>query len=69
MGIDRRKFITIAGLTAAAAVSKKTLGDSLSVEQPTTISLPEENALIGHRWAMVIDTRKCLKEDGIEANF
>lgn len=64
MGIDRRRFITIAGLTALGAFSKKTLGDSLTTEIIKPGTLPEENALIGHRWAMVIDIRKCIKEEG-----
>jgi len=61
MGIDRRKFLTIAGLTAATVISKKTLGDSLSVEPGSEI-LPSENRLVGKRWAMVIDLRKCKEQ-------
>ncbi len=63
MGINRRKFITIAGLTAITAVSKKALGeDSLLVDKvEETIN---GKPLSGHRWAMVVDFRKCLSEKG-----
>nr|MBN2276398.1 4Fe-4S dicluster domain-containing protein [candidate division Zixibacteria bacterium] len=61
MGIDRRKFLTIAGLTAASVIGRKALGDSLSVA-PESNLLPEENRLIGHRWAMVVDLRKCKEQ-------
>ncbi len=62
MGIDRRKFLTIAGLTAAAAIGKKTLGDSLTAD--TRELLPKDESLVGKRWAMIFDIKKCLHKDG-----
>lgn len=65
MGIDRRKFLTIAGITAVTAVSKRTIGESLAVDKSATLS--EETPLAGKRWAIAIDIKKCLKEDGCTA--
>ncbi len=63
-GIDRRKFITIAGLTAASAVSRKLFGQSLSEDTVEVAKgIPEENALRGNRWAMAIDVRKCMEHE------
>jgi molybdopterin-containing oxidoreductase family iron-sulfur binding subunit len=62
MDIDRRKFITIAGLTAVTTLGRKALGESPAVEQRGL--LPEERPLVGKRWAMIIDIRKCLNEEG-----
>ena len=62
MGIDRRKFLTIAGLTVATAISKKTLGDSFTVDKPGV--LPKDVSLAGKRWAMIIDIKKCLQKEG-----
>jgi Fe-S-cluster-containing dehydrogenase component len=62
MEIDRRKFLTVAGLTAVTAVGRKSLGDSLATERPSL--LPEERPLVGKRWAMVVDIKKCLQEEG-----
>ncbi|MCP4634456.1 MAG: 4Fe-4S dicluster domain-containing protein [candidate division Zixibacteria bacterium] len=59
MSIDRRKFLKAAGLSAVAGIaggrSVKALADEI---------LPEELPLVGNRWAMVIDLKKCQKEKG-----
>ncbi|HDL03213.1 MAG: 4Fe-4S ferredoxin [Candidatus Zixiibacteriota bacterium] len=62
MEIDRRKFLTIAGITAATTIGKKVIGDTTDVEQ--IAGLPQKSPLVGHRWAMVIDTRKCREKSG-----
>jgi len=61
-GIDRRKFLTIAGLSAAAAIGRKTLGQTPSSSASDWARLPEENPLTAHRWAMVVDLKKCREE-------
>jgi Fe-S-cluster-containing dehydrogenase component len=60
MDIDRRKFLTVAGITALTALSGKASGESYPGQLPEI--LPEENPLVGRRWAMVIDLKKCLEE-------
>jgi len=65
MKINRRKFLTIAGVTAATAISKKTFGDSLEVVKTEDI-LNSDGPLTGKRWAMVIDIKKCLEEEGCD---
>ncbi|PKK84336.1 MAG: 4Fe-4S ferredoxin [candidate division Zixibacteria bacterium HGW-Zixibacteria-1] len=65
MGIDRRKFLTIAGLTAATALGRKVIGQTEETDSVrTSLGLPEESPLIAKRWAMVIDTRICRQKDG-----
>jgi Fe-S-cluster-containing dehydrogenase component len=61
MGVDRRKFLTIAGLTTLTVMGKKT-GAVLPGSEGDT--LPEETPLVGRRWAMIVDPRKCLKQEG-----
>lgn len=62
MGIDRRKFIKLSGLTALG-LAGHSLADTLSsAKLPTT--LPHEHPLIGKRWAMVIDLKKCRQHEG-----
>jgi molybdopterin-containing oxidoreductase family iron-sulfur binding subunit len=67
VGIDRRKFIKVAGLTAlglAGGTAPKILSqeapevDSSGAEGP--VSEPSK-PLVASRWAMVIDIRKCLE--------
>lgn len=59
MGIDRRKFIRVAGLTAlglAGGTSSKLLAED-------TLSAPvRKPPLVGKRWAMVVNLEKCRKE-------
>ncbi|MFH1861483.1 MAG: 4Fe-4S ferredoxin, partial [bacterium] len=58
MGIERRDFIKIAGMVScglAAAPVFKLFAQA---------KLPEESPLVAKRWAMVIDLRKCLHQDG-----
>ncbi len=57
MGIDKRSFLKITGLSALGAG----LGSKLARSQPTDIVKHDDRALKGGRWAMVIDTSKCPK--------
>ncbi len=65
MGIGRRGFMKLAGLTALAGVVGK---KSLAFGQDDTISVVKTEhvgeSLKAERWAMVVDMRKCLKNEG-----
>src|SRR4030042_6693476 len=62
MGIDRRDFIKIAGLTMLGIAGKQT-GDVLLCQGlPQTSRSPK--ALTATRWAMVINPQLCLQESG-----
>ncbi|MDP8238848.1 MAG: 4Fe-4S dicluster domain-containing protein [Candidatus Hatepunaea meridiana] len=61
MGVDRRNFIKIAGLSTVALVSKPVV-DALA-----DIDLPEDSPLEAKRWAMVIDLKKCEANEGCTA--
>ena len=59
MSVDRRKFMKITGLAAL----------SLTVGKPPELfsgaelnSLQKRPSLMGKRWAMIIDLRKCIEE-------
>ncbi len=63
MGIDRRKFITIAGVSALTALSKKVSGVVPGADSTDVVFAPDKPALSGSRWAMVFDVAKCQKEE------
>ncbi len=56
MSIDRRKFLSLAGLGAATIIGKKVLGESFEVEPEGVLN---SEATGGTSWAMVIDLNKC----------
>jgi len=60
--INRRGFLKIGGLAVAGTFAKP-IFDVFS-----TLRLPDikasEKALVGHRWAMVVNSRACQAEDG-----
>jgi len=61
MGMDRRRFVKIAGMAAvglASGAPTKLIGQA--EETPGERRPP----LVGKRWAMVIDLRKCRKAEG-----
>lgn len=64
MGIDRRKFITIAGVSALTALSKKVAGVVPAADGDDVMFVPDKPALVGSRWAMVFDAKKCQEEEG-----
>ena len=63
MGIGRRGFIKIAGLTAIAGALGKKPGNVFANENILDTA-PTKESLVGQRWAMVVDLRKCLQEKG-----
>jgi Fe-S-cluster-containing dehydrogenase component len=56
MSIDRRAFLGVAGLSALALAGRSSLG-ALGKDQPAASSSSV-------RWAMAIDVRKCLQDEG-----
>jgi molybdopterin-containing oxidoreductase family iron-sulfur binding subunit len=59
MSFTRRGFLGVTGLSALALASKPAL-DALGLE----VVQEHEAPATGTRWAMVIDARKCLEENG-----
>jgi len=59
MSIDRRKFLTLAGLTTLTAIGKKVVGTV-----PGEHEVEKEGAALTKRWAMVIDMQKCRQHEG-----
>ena len=67
MKIDRRKFIKLSGLTAiglAGNPAAKALTGEDSLLTPTKPEPSLEHPLTAKRWAMVVDLRKCLANEG-----
>ena len=62
---SRRNFLKISGLCALGLGVKPAI-DALAVaEQPAIV--PNANALVGKRWAMVVDVKKCHEKEGCTA--
>lgn len=59
MGIDRRKFLTIAGLTTLTTLGTKVIGSSTEGRE-----VVEAGSKAVKRWAMVIDMQKCRQNEG-----
>jgi molybdopterin-containing oxidoreductase family iron-sulfur binding subunit len=69
MGIDRRKFLAMAGLAAAGMAAKplSALADEDVLAPGEALEgLKEEHPLTAKRWVMVIDLKKCLNHDNIK---
>ena len=68
MGVNRRDFLKITGLGTLAGVGGKAAADLVFKGQAEAQEAkPREEALVGKRWAMVVDTKKCIekiKKDG-----
>ena len=63
MGVTRREFLRIAGVGTLLGIGGKSAIDILSEDKPEAsefVQRPE--AIIGKRWAMVIDAKKCLEK-------
>lgn len=56
MGIDRRNFVKLAGLSTLGIIGKP-VADAVA-----EIEIPEESPLTAKRWGMVVDLRKCREE-------
>ena len=59
MKIDRRKFLKMTGMTAVMGFGLHHPLDIIASAQ-----LPEDSPLTAKRWGLVIDLKKCLKEEG-----
>jgi molybdopterin-containing oxidoreductase family iron-sulfur binding subunit len=60
MGIDRRQFLTLAGIsTALGLTGQRTMG--MLTDTPSD-DLPQKHPLTAKRWAMVIDLKKCQEQ-------
>ena len=64
MDQTRRKFLKIAGFSFLGFGAKPVLDSFAANEKPEFSKNPE--ALVGKRWAMVIDTKKCKEENCTE---
>ena len=58
MGVDRRKFLKIAGIASLGLAARP------AIDLFAAVQLPEESPLVAKRWAMVVDLRKCLSQEG-----
>jgi Fe-S-cluster-containing dehydrogenase component len=58
MGMDRREFIRLAGLSTLLGLGGKGAFELLRPGQVEAGFTPEPNALEGKRWAMVVDQKK-----------
>ena len=61
MGIDRRKFLKLAGLSALGLVSQRPIELVAQEELPPPVKSGEPYT--AKRWAMVIDLRKCAEHE------
>jgi molybdopterin-containing oxidoreductase family iron-sulfur binding subunit len=59
----RRGFLKVAGVAALGATAKPVYDAVARKAAPPSPATPAE-ALSARRWAMVVDTRKCLREKG-----
>jgi len=66
MGINRRGFIKVAGLSTLAGLTGKTALSVLADEEAEQVVRTGE-ALSAKRWAMVIDLHKCQQKNGCTA--
>jgi len=66
MPIDRKTFLRVAGCSVAGALAGGKLVQVVSAAQDAAPS-SAPGALTASRWGMVIDTRKCLKDEGCVA--
>ncbi len=65
MSIDRKTFLRLTGCSVAAALAAGKLAEVVS-EAQEGVAAPAPEALKARRWAMVIDTKKCLKDAGCD---
>lgn len=63
--MDRRDFIKITGISVVALATRPSGNLFAVVELPAEkLPLGQESPLTAGRWAMVVDLRKCLREQG-----
>ena len=63
MSMDRKSFLRISGCVLAGALAGGKLGE-LAVEADDASMTPDPRRLTAKRWGLVIDTRKCRREEG-----
>ncbi len=59
----RRGFLKLAGVAALGAAAKPVY-DAVAGQAATDVPVPPAEPLLARRWAMVVDTRKCLRQKG-----
>jgi molybdopterin-containing oxidoreductase family iron-sulfur binding subunit len=59
MAVDRRKFLKIAGACALGLGTKPAIDVLWRGELQAQQGIPNKGALVGTRWAMVVDVSKC----------
>jgi len=64
MGVDRKAFLRITGMSLAALAAKRAAGAFTKSGPSEAMSAP--GTLNARRWAMIIDARKCLKQEGCD---
>ncbi len=63
MGVNRRDFLKITGLGALVGAGGKVASDLVFKDQvEAQEARPDGGALVGKRWAMVVDTKKCVEK-------
>jgi Fe-S-cluster-containing dehydrogenase component len=65
MRIDRKAFLQLTGVSLLGLVGKKVIGAFSGAAQAP--APPSQGGLTARRWAMVIDARKCLREQGCDS--
>lgn len=61
MGVNRREFLSIAGVASLLGLGAKSAFGVFAREKPDSSKmLPNPGAVVGKRWAMVVDPKKCL---------
>lgn len=63
MGVSRRAFLKIAGVSALAGLGGTKALDLVNRGEVKAAVAQNEGALTAKRWAMVIDVRKCLEKE------
>ncbi len=61
MNSTRRHFLKIAGLSVLGLGARPVIDAIAAAEEPRV--LPGPNALVAKRWAMIVDTKKCLQAE------
>ncbi len=61
--MDRRGFIRLTGMTSVVGLLGKPILNAAGLLRPGE-ALTNKPPIVGKRWAMVIDTRKCLEKEG-----
>ncbi len=63
MGVNRRDFLKITGLGALAGAGSKVAADLVFKDQAEAREArSNKGAFVGKRWAMVVDTKKCIEK-------